>query len=71
MPNHDHVWEPGMTDQNIGGASAGGTGPKGPNTGMMSFTGGSESHSHDFTGSTSQSSTLPLYYALSYIMRII
>ena len=60
-----------MTQVNTGGASAGGTGPKGPNTGRMSFTGGSESHSHDFTGSTSQSSTLPLYYALSYIMRII
>ena len=34
-------------------------------------TGGSQSHSHDFVGSTSQSDVLPPYYAISYIMRII
>lgn len=71
MPSHDHIWEPGMTQQNIGGASAGGTGPKGPDTGKMSLTGGSKSHSHGFTSSTSQNSLLPMYYSLAYIIRII
>ena len=33
------------------------------------YTGGSQSHTHDFTGSTAQGSTLPMYYTLSYIMR--
>ena len=34
-----------------------------------SLTGNSQPHSHDFTGSASQGSILPMYYSLSYIMR--
>ena len=33
--------------------------------------GGSLVHKHSFTGPTSQNSALPMYYALTYIMRII
>ena len=35
----------------------------------ITITGSSQSHTHDFTGSTAQGSTLPMYYTLSYIMR--
>lgn len=34
------------------------------------YTGGSQSHTHDFTGSTAQGNTLPPFYSLSYIIRI-
>lgn len=37
----------------------------------ITITGSSQSHTHDFIGSTAQGSALPLYYALTYIMRII
>lgn len=33
-------------------------------------TGGSQSHSHNFTGSSGNTNTLPPYYVLSMVMRI-
>ena len=38
--------------------------------GYTSMTGGSQSHTHGLLGVTKEASTLPPYYALSYIMRI-
>lgn len=38
--------------------------------GYTSMTGGSQSHTHGLLGVTAKASTLPPYYALSYIMRI-
>ena len=33
-------------------------------------TGGSQSHAHDFTGTTATGNNLPPYYPLTYIMRV-
>lgn len=34
-------------------------------------TGGSQSHNHSLSGTSGSASNLPLYYSLSYIMRIL
>ena len=37
---------------------------------VVTYTGGSGSHTHSFTGSSGNSSILPPYYSLTYIMRV-
>ena len=41
-----------------------------PTSGLCLATGGSQSHTHNYTDTTSSSTNLPPYYALYYIMRI-
>ena len=41
------------------------------NSNLVSNAGGSQSHTHSYSGSTNSSNNLPPFYALSYIMRII
>ena len=69
LASHKHdiptMWG-GGSDMSVAGSEN--TGGRTRNT---YYTGGSESHNHNLIGSTSQSSSLPLYYTLSYIMRII
>ena len=69
MPSHKHDLQWAQTNLGaeglIGGAAPALRGQ------FIANTGGSESHTHSFTNATSNSANnLPLYYALSLIMRV-
>ena len=48
----------------------GGPGVRGFDSRVVQTTGESQSHDHDFTGSTNTANTLPPYYSLSLIIRV-
>ena len=70
MPSHNHT---GITVNQVGSNGlAGGYGSptRIPENGI-GYTGGSKSHTHSLTNVTSNlTSSLPSYYALSFIMRV-
>ena len=70
MPSHNHT---GITVNQVGSNGLAvdyGSPTRIPAAGI-GYTGGSESHTHSLTNVTSNStSSLPLYYSLSLIMRV-
>ena len=70
MPSHNHT---GVTVNRVGSnglAGDYGSPTRIPENGI-GYTGGSESHTHTLTNATASSANnLPLYYALSMIMRV-
>ena len=66
---HSHSYF--MVHDNNGPIDTHGTGYVRDTGGVTGITGGSQSHAHDFTGTTAASNNLPMYYALAYIMRIV
>ena len=72
MPAHDHRFTSSMGDKdfNNGGGNTW-WGWNSSRTTTVSSSGGSWSHTHDFSNtSTTNATSLPPYYALSYIIKI-
>ena len=68
LASHTHT-APAAAQDSGGGIIAGGSGSSG-STWTLSYTGGSQQHTHALDGATEEASGLPPYYALSYIIRI-
>ena len=68
MPSHRHniTWAQAMESST---ALAGGANPKWRSD-YCDDAGGSQSHTHDFIGSSGNSNNLPPYYVLAHIMRL-
>lgn len=69
IANHKHIWLPGMTDHTSVGQGAPGVGVPNGTSGDMTAVGGSQPHTHSLSGASGQASSMPPYYALSFIMR--
>lgn len=67
LASHTHT-APAAAQDSGGGIIAGGSGSSG-STWTLSYTGGSQQHTHALDGASEEASGLPPYYALSYIMR--
>ena len=74
MPSHGHTTDtPGTVNGYGGGSPYNGEawGEYGIRDGWATGgAGGSQSHTHSFIGSASDQSSMPPFYALSYIMRL-
>ena len=71
MPAHTHpVHAPQHTSGYGGGGAGQGNSWSMDTTGNTDTTGGSQSHNHSLSGASGSASNLPLYYSLSYVMRI-
>lgn len=68
LASHTHT-APAAAQDSGGGIIAGGSGSSG-STWTLSYTGGSQQHTHALDGASEEASGLPPYYALSYIIRI-
>ena len=68
LASHTHT-APAAAQDSGGGIIAGGSGSSG-STWTLSYTGGSQQHTHALDGASEEASGLPPYYALSFIMRI-
>lgn len=68
LARHTHT-APAAAHDSGGGIIAGGSGSSG-STWTLSYTGGSQQHTHALDGASEEASGLPPYYALSYIIRI-
>lgn len=68
LASHTHT-VPAAAQDSGGGIIAGGSGSSG-STWTLSYTGGSQQHTHALDGASEEASGLPPYYALSYIIRI-
>ena len=69
LASHTHT-APAAAQDAGGGIIAGGSGSSG-STWTLSYTGGSQQHSHALDGVSGEASNLPPYYALAYIMRTV
>ena len=67
LASHTHT-APAAAQDSGGGLITGGSGSSG-STWTLSYTGGSQQHTHALDGASEEASGLPPYYALAYIMR--
>lgn len=73
MPSHTHTWRRIGDDGNGSGMDASIISYNDPgwlNNNPLNTSGSSRSHTHTLDGSSGEATSLPPYYALSYIMRI-
>lgn len=66
---HTHT-APAAAQDAGGGIIAGGSGSSG-STWTLSYTGGSQPHTHNMSGDTGAANNLPPYYVLAFVMRVV